>query len=117
MSLTVRERRQPPSFLWASRVRGVLLGIDDRLPSGPSSAGVQAGGVPEMASRLELLGFLQDTAAKLRQVASEQATPTSPELFGIADEIELEAMRLEIDLVDEGLLSVGVAPPKAANQN
>jgi hypothetical protein len=70
-----------------------------------------------MPSRLEIFRFLQESAAKLRQVAQEQPNSTSRQLFGLADDFALQAARLEIDLIDEGRLSVGVAPPKAANQN
>ena len=62
-----------------------------------------------MPGRLEVLAFLQETAARMRQIASEQRQLSiAAELRLIADEIANEASRLEVELMQAGLLDAGL---------
>ena len=62
-----------------------------------------------MPGRLEVLAFLQETAARMRQIASEQRQLSiAAELRLIADEIANEASRLEAELMQAGLLDAGL---------
>lgn len=69
-----------------------------------------------MPERLEVLAFLQETTAKLHQLARELPSAVSPEMLRIADEIAHESAKLEAELLKEGLLDAGLGAPKAANQ-
>ena len=62
-----------------------------------------------MPGRLEVLAFLQETATRMRQIASEQRQLSiAVELRLIADEIANEASRLEAELMEAGLLDAGL---------
>ena len=65
-----------------------------------------------MPGRLEVLAFLQVSAAKMRRLAHDRPSTVSSELIRLADEIAIEAAKLEAELIGAGL----VVPP-AANQN
>ncbi len=70
-----------------------------------------------MSQRFEVLSFLQESAAKMRQMARERPCSISDEMIRIADDIAREASRLEADLIEEGLLDARLIPATAANQN
>ena len=65
-----------------------------------------------MLDSLEILAFLQKTSVTLRKLARERASPVSPEMIRIADEIAHEAAKLEAELIDAELLT-----PRVANEN
>lgn len=67
--------------------------------------------------RLEVLAFLQEMAARLHKLARENGGPISPEMLRIADEIARETAKIEVELLDAGLLDARLTTPKSPNRS
>jgi hypothetical protein len=64
-----------------------------------------------MPGRLDVLAFLQESAARMRQITVEhKQLRIAGELRVIADEIAHQAVELEAELIEAGLLDAGLGP-------
>jgi hypothetical protein len=64
-----------------------------------------------MPGRLEILRFLRESSQDMRGLAMTHPSKISADMLRIADEIAADAIKLEAELIEAGLL------PRPANLN